>query len=505
MKQTKYKQKGLSAETKKSTKVDNKENGSSASSVRKHPKLLLAGKVLVILAIVIGVVNHTDNKKYFEPNLSYHDYFTMPSFQKLIKTDTIDVCLFGNSHLGNGINTHMLSNSLGATCFTFFIAGCDLQDVYFMLLDVLSQTHIKVAVFETYTMTNAFSFESSEKNKFFAFKARTTPTKIKATPAIFDVEDYWAAWSNTIRNHEFIFRDTAQINRNKKGINFPPAKHIYLGDTGLNEEGIGDSLIAVYDSLGPIMDGALVKNDIYDHEYFEKIMNLCKEHGVKAVFLSIPEYHRNLKNYDKWKQVLSDMITPTGSPWIDFQANYDTTEFRKEFFQNERRVNQHVVYAGTTCFSTRLASYLKDSLQLGIPDRTKQKRWHDMFYATEGYYLQYSPRANDTICHTICDSLKIGPVLIQNAFWSKEQNVRGIYVKFDKSSFTKEQARKPIEMLMDGEYQGRTVRASFKIMPTDMFPVNNYLYKISVINDFTPKAIIGIKMSSSEAKAAIKN
>ena len=42
-------------------------------------------------------------------------------------------------------------------------------------------------------------------------------------------------------------------------------------------------------------------------------------------------------------------------------------------------------------------------------------------------------------------------------------------------------------------------------MPTDMFPVNNYLYKISVINDFTPKAIIGIKMSSSEAKAAIKN
>lgn len=504
MKQPKYKKKDFAAETQKSTRVDNKEKEISGPSVHKHPKLLLAGKVLVILAIVIGVVNYTDNKKYFEPYKGFRTQKVMPAFYSLIEKDTIDVCLFGSSHIGEGINAHVLSNCLGCTCFSMHQDGSDLQDVYYSLKDVLTQTKIKVAVFETFTMTNVLEQEQ-EKSKYSKFKMLSTPIKLEATARMFPIDEYWAAWSNTVRNHSFLFRDTARINQNIHPVEYPKQRFVYLGSEGRQVKSMSDSLIAVYDSLGPIVDGNKIVHDEFDFEYFDKIVKLCEEYDTKVVFLTIPEYYRNIKNYSSWKNVVNEMIGKTNYPWLDLQDKYDTTMFRKELFENNRLINQHIVATGAPLFSSILAAYLKDSLQLDLPDRTKQKRWHDMFYGSEGYYLNYSPRANDTICHTICDSLKIGPVLIQNAFWSKEQNVRGIYVKFDKSSFTKEQARKPIEMLMDGEYQGRTVRASFKIMPTDMFPVNNYLYKISVINDFTPKAIIGIKMSSSEAKAAIKN
>ncbi len=486
----------------RSQKTPDKEvrpNGSGS----KHPKRLFASKILFILLVAFGTVYYTDSKNYFEPNVGFHEKFTMPSFQKLITTDSVDVCLFGNSHLGNGINAHYLSNALGATCFTFFQAGCDLQDVYYLMYDVLRQTHIKVAVVETYSMTNAFSFESEKKNKAATFKFKTTPTKIIATPFLFDVDEYWAAWSSTVRNHEFIFKDTAQINKNIAGIEkYPPAKRIYLGDTGLNERGIGDSLMAVYDSLGPIMDGELVKNDKYDVEYLEKITKLCKEHNVKLVFLSIPEYHRNLKGYGHWRKVLSDLITPTGCPWIDFQAQYDTLAFRKEFFQNERRVNQHVVYAGVPHFSARLASFLRDSVDLGLPNRTNEEGWKKIFYGTEGYYFYNTPKANDTTAHSICDSLKIGPVVIQNAYWCKENNNKGFYIKIEKNSLTREQANKPMEILVEGDFQGRAIRALFNILPTDMFPVRNYLYKVSVVNDFTPKAIIGLKPPVVEAKVS---
>lgn len=499
MKQPKYSKNNLktvsAAKAQAQTKIQtNKEAKEQTPKVRKHPRIELAIKVFAILAIVVGVVRYTDSKKYFEPKMGFRVQKVIPAFHSLIEKDTIDVCLFGSSHIGEGINAHVLSNYLGCTCFSMHQDGSDMQDVYYSLKDVVSQTKIKVAVFETFTMTNVLGLEQ-QKSKYAKLRMLSTPIKLEATPDMLPLDEYWAGWSSTIRNHNFLFRDTAQINRNLHPAEYAPQRFIYLGSEGRQDKCVNDSLIAVYDSLGPIVDGEKVGHDEYDLEYFDKIIKLCEENDIKVVFLTIPEYYRNIKNYSSWKSVVNEMIGKTKHPWYDLQEKYDSTLFRREFFQGDRLINQHVVASGAPFFSTVLAAYLKDSLKLELPDRTKQKRWHDLFYGSDGYFLNYTPRDNDTAAFNICEGRKIANILIENAFWSKEGNSRGFYVKFEKSSFPKEQVMKPVELLVKGEYQGREVNAVFKVLPTDMLPVRNYLYKVGVIKEFTPKDIIGIRLA----------
>lgn len=497
MKQPKYSKNNLkavnNAKEQSQTKVETrKKEQPETPKERKYPKLQLAAKVFAILAIVICAVNHTDNKQYFEPNKGFRAQKVIPAFHSLIEKDTIDVCLFGSSHIGEGINAHVLSNYLGCTCFSMHQDGSDMQDVYYSLKDVVSQTKIKVAVFETFAMTNVLGLEQ-QKNKYAKIRLLSTPLKLEAITKMLPLDEYWAGWSSTIRNHNFLFRDTAQINRNLHPADYAPQRFIYLGSEGRQDKCINDSLIAVYDSLGPIVDGEKIGHDEYDLEYFDKIIKLCKENDIKVVFLTIPEYYRNIKNYSSWKSVVNEMVEKTEYPWYDLQEQYDSARFRREFFQGDRLINQHVVMTGAPFFSSVLAAYLKDSLQLNLPDRTKQKRWNDLFYGSEGYYLNYTPHANDTLAHNVCEGRIIANIEIINAYWQIEGKSKGFYVKFNKNTLSKEQAKRPIELLVKGEYQGKEVNAALKVLPADMYAVRNYLYKVNLINEFTPKDIIGLR------------
>lgn len=477
---------------KKPVQQPKEEPKDTTPKVRKYPKLMLALKMLFVLAVVVGVVNYTDKKGYFEPNYGFRQKKLMPAFHSLIQDDTIDVCLFGSSHIGNGINAHILSNYLGCTCFSMHQDGSDLQDVYYFMKDVLSQTRIKVAVLETFTMTNAFQMEE-ENIKFSRFKSLTLPTRLEAISRMFDLDDYGAAWSNTVRNHDFLFRDTVQINKNIHPAQYKPLSHIYLGSVGLQEPGINDSLIAVYDSLGPAVDGKMVKYGEYDFEYFDKIVELCKDNNVKLVLLTLPEYYRNIKNYGDWHNLINDVVGNSNCPWLDLQQRYDSTAYKREYFQKKRSTNQHIVYYGSQYFSSLLASYLKDSLKLNLPNRSNQKRWRDLFYETEGYYWNYAPRDNDTANFNVCTAKKFENIEIQNAYWCKEGNTKGFYVKFEKQSLTSEQAKKPIGLIVKGVFKGQEVNAPIKIEPMPLYPVRNYLYKVNLVNEFTPKDVLGIR------------
>ena len=496
MKQPKYKKKDFAAGTQKSTRVDNKEKEISGPSVHKHPKLLLAGKVLVILAIVIGVVNYTDNKKYFEPVLTFHQKREAISYIEFTKKDTVDVLLLGNSIMGAGLNCHILSCALGVNSFSYFSSGADMKDVYFTLKDALQRNIPKVVVIETFAIGDILSTNMPMLKKTMGFRERTdTLQKILSMPYLFSIEEFAGAWSYTIRNHDFIFKDTAQISTN---INFKDTatyKTTYLGDSNVNLPCITDSTDAIYDSLGPSIDGSKVSLHDFDKEYILKTKELCDKNGIKLVFLTIPTYWKNIKNYNIWKKELESVIKPTNCPWLDLQANYDTIHYTKSFFEDCYKINLHMHYNGAVWITNQFAEFLSENVGEYLPNRTKQENWNKIFYASEGYFMNNAPKDGDTMYFNLCNDKAFENIKIQNSYWFKTDKNINLIVKFDKKNFPKELVGKPIELIVKGVYQGRDINAIIKVEPTlGTYPFKNHMYSIGLVREFTPKDIVGMKI-----------
>ena len=196
-----------------------KDKGNKEPREYKYPKLIFLFKVVAILVVLFAAIYYTDSKRLFESDKNYHDTFVKSSFDKFKENDTVDVCLFGNSHIGFSINTNVLANALGATCFTFYQGGCDMQDVYFCIKNALQKTNIKVAVIETYALTNVRYLDTEDNQlgkKVIRMQDFADNIKMEAMFDMVGLEQYLSVWSTSIRNHDFIFRDTAQINKTKK-------------------------------------------------------------------------------------------------------------------------------------------------------------------------------------------------------------------------------------------------------------------------------------------------
>lgn len=463
------------------------------NSQKRHPKSIFAAKMLFVLAAILCVIMVVDKKKIFNPKSTFRDVFVNESFEKIIKYDTLDVCMFGNSHLGNGIDCHIVSNCLGVTCFNYFQSGTDLQDVYYALYNVLSQTDIKVAVIETYCMTDVRLSELKEgKNKYPSFKMLGTKTKLISMFDLFEPEQYPAAWSNTLRNHDFLFRDTAQIHKNLYPYIYKKPNTVYLGSSGNNKPAINDSLDAVYDSLGPILDGAKVRHDEFDVEYFNKIIELCKEHHVEPVFLTLPEYYKNVKNYGQWKKVINELIGPSKCAWLDLQQNYDSTLFKKDFFEKSRNVNQHLTAQSMPCMSTKLAEFLKDSIKTKLPNRSNHPNWKRMFYGTTGYFLNYSPTKEDKENINLGDNLVCGRITLNNVYFDKKSHI--IFLKFAHQHIKELTNKDVIKIYLKGTLKGKkTQGVTYVAKITDFMPINYPVYSGHIVKEFEPESFVGFE------------
>lgn len=489
MKQQRYSKNNLKVEGSKNVKEKEE-----ITKEKRHPKLQLFVKVLLILTITTCSIIYTDREGIFAPTLTYQQRHVADSYKLYAEKEGIDLLILGNSISGAGINCHMLSNALGINNFCFHSSGSDLKDTYFTLKDALCYCTPKIVVIETFTIGDVMSRSMPGTLKAKNFRLRSNiKEKLLSMPFIFSVEEYAGAWSTTIKNHDFIFRDTLQMTTNKltKHADKKP-KDYFLGDSNINKPGITDSTDAIYEEKGPLIDGEKSNLQDFDKEYINKIDNLCKEKNIKLVFLTLPFYHKHIKNSKEWDKKLSSIITPTKAPWINFQEKYDSTHYTKDFFENAYIVNQHLVYRGATYITHQFASYIRDTLQLDLPDRTKEKHWHDYMYGTEGYFYNFSPREKDTANINLCDHKKIGNLEINNVFYSKQENSNNVFIKFEKG--TNLNNRFKLKTLVKGVVKGKEITTVIEFQKLIDFECINYpIYWIGLIKDFEPKEIVAIE------------
>ena len=390
------------------------------SILDKYPILIISLKAIFIVIVFFAAVMYSDGKGYFNPDESNnHTKRKWDSFYKFSKKNNVDVVLVGNSHLYSGINPKNLSNTLGVNAFILASPGTNIADSYYCLEEALKVSEPKLVIVETYGITAFNPYEAKEgalTDQFKSFSARkNVSSKLKAMPYLFKSDNYTYAWSNTIRNHDFIFNDTTQLKSNlKKKKKTKKDKKLYLGRFVRFQKGLRKDVLSKYDSLGSPVNGEDFKYNDYSKKYVNKIVDLCNEKGIEVMFLTLPMFHKHVKNNDAWTEKMKTILSTTDKEWLDLQGNYDSTRFNEKSFENTYKQNQHMTYSGSLIATYKLAEFIKSKVPVELPNRKKESKWKANFYGEEGYFENNPVRKTDKKNKTVSESFKTNNVLLRS-------------------------------------------------------------------------------------------
>lgn len=383
-----------------------------------NPILKITLNSLIIVVIIWGAIIYSDNKGYFNPNESNnHTKKKWDSFYKFTEDNNVDVLLVGNSHLYSGINPKNLSSTLGVNAFILASPGTNIADSYFALKEALTRTKPNLVIIETFGINDFNPYTLTEgplSDHFKSFYARKDwVTKLISTPFLFKSDNYLYAWSNTIRNHDFIFKDTAQLSKNISLMNEDKSenKKLYLGRFVRFQTGIENEVLAKYDSLGAPVDGKKYKYSKYAKIYIQKIKNLCEEKKIDLIFLTLPMYHKHIKDYSYWKNKLTTLID--NDKWLDMQSPYDTTSFTTICFENTYNSNQHMTYNGSLIATYKLADYIRQHAKDNLVNRKTDLDWQRIFYGEEGYFENNPVLDNDKNNKLLCSNFSTNNVTLR--------------------------------------------------------------------------------------------
>jgi hypothetical protein len=335
---------------------------------------VFAFKILFLFAAVVVTVAFTDYKGYFTSDQSNnHTRRKWESFYKFTKNKQIDVLVVGNSHVFTGIDPFVLSVATSSNCFLLGNAGAQIADAYFTLGEALQKVKPKVAIVETYSISN--TSKGGGMAGIQSFEAhKNTLYKLRMMPELFYSDDWIRAWSPTIRNHSFLLTNTAQIAYNVKNPTPPASKKLELGRFARFDNGLDDSTLHKYRTLGAAIDGRQYVLSEHSKKYVRKIVELCESKGVPVLFLTVPMYREHIAHYDAWKAVLQNEFRQySHTQWCDLQASYDSIRYTKDAFENTYDANQHLTNSGMIITAYKLADYLCRNYSL--PNRSEEPLW----------------------------------------------------------------------------------------------------------------------------------
>lgn len=323
--------------------------------------------ILEILAIVLlagGVVALLDARRVFAQeegnNHTGKRWYYLYKYAKQ-KKNAIDVLVLGNSHAYTGLLPEVLSKELGRRCFILASQGNRITDSYYMLEEALTVCKPKLLVIETYTIRNYRQRQLSGIDLSCQFQSfenrRNTWLKLKSTPFLFSVDNAPYAWSQTLRNHSYLFDNPSLVSYNWKHP-VPPAYRDkeYLGRFVRFTTGLEEPTLERYRREGPPEDGAAMTVGADAERSVQKILALCRKKGIKVMFLTIPMYHGHIAHPEALHANLAPVIG--NYPWLDLQAPVYNDFFTPDCFENTYNANQHQTSTGAYKTSLLLARFI---------------------------------------------------------------------------------------------------------------------------------------------------
>lgn len=373
------------------------------SVAMEHPLRVISMKFLFLSMLVFGALLYIDSYGYFEPDdNNNHTIKKWNSFYEFTKRSNVDIVLIGNSHLYTGINPKNLSTALGLNAFILASPGTNTADSYYALKEALKRCTPSVVVMETYGINKFEPYKIkagllSDQFKSFAAR-RDLAIKLLSTPYLFATKNYPYAWSYTLRNHDYLYNNKEQIERNiEKRKAKKEKKRLYLGRFVRFQTGIKDSILSLYDSLGAPVDGMEYEVNDQTEIYTNKIIQICEENDIALIFLTLPMYEKHIANYANWRDKLRPLLgNYADHNWIDMQDSVGYEGFDLESFENTYANNQHMTYSGSLLATYKLANFILEDKTITLPNRSQDASWRRTFYGVEGFYENHTPDANDS-------------------------------------------------------------------------------------------------------------
>ena len=376
---------------------------------QRSPVSAITLKFSVLSLILIMSILYSDYTGLFNPdNKNNHTLKKWDSFYNFNRQDTTDILLVGNSHLYTGINPKNLSSALGCNAFILASPGTNVIDHYFSLEEAIKISKPKIVVIETYGLKKTDQYNLTKRglsDQFKSFSARRNLTsKILATPKLFSVKDYHFAWSNTIRNHNYLYTNLQQIKDNQKNLKkisfrknrYKRNKELYLGRFVRFQTGIEKPILEKYKNQGAPVKGLEFETNKKLDNYISKIISLCETNNIELIFLTLPMYKEHISDYSYWKEKLKSSIGikySNNSSWIDLQADQGYKGFSTHSFENTYKTNQHMTYNGSLLATYKLVDFIQEKTNL--PNRRKNQQWRHLFYGEEGFFENNSPDKSD--------------------------------------------------------------------------------------------------------------
>ena len=347
-------------------------------------------KGAVFTAVVVCVIVILEKRQIFvEDSMNNHVEWKWDCYYRMKHYNIpIDVLLVGNSHLLTGFNPYEFTKRSGLNCFLLGASGVGVADLYFTIEEALKVQKPKVLVLETYAINESDPLRLEQgalNDEINSFRARRdTWLKVCSTPSLFNYHNWPIAWCETFRNHNYIFTKPDQVMRNLKGEG--PKRRVrndlYLGQFARFSKGLSQATLDRYEDEGAPVDGAEYEISESSAKYTEKIAQLCKENGIRLVFLTIPMYPEHVKNYPIWQQRLGAHLKSLSPYWLDLQAAQVTDSTLRSLytpaaFQDTYGANQHLTNYGMAVTGSVFAQYITHIMP-DIPDRKNDPQWRSL-------------------------------------------------------------------------------------------------------------------------------
>ncbi|MCQ2339956.1 MAG: hypothetical protein MJZ79_04140 [Paludibacteraceae bacterium] len=365
----------------------------------KNKWLQLGVKVACLLGIVVAVVAYTDKKEYFVGDqTNNHSQRKWRSFYKFIdKKKDVDILCLGNSHASAGIEPYVLSTNNNCYCFILNTPGSGSVDLYYNLIEVLKYTTPKLLIIESSCVVGSGTL-GKEWAKIQSIESkRGRWNQLTLIPRYLPSDDWMKAVSPTIRNHSFLLKDPDRIAFNRKFVGKeknPSRVPLDLGRFSHGNTGLSDSILRMYDTQGSPYTRKYHVIEDETKRYIHKIYDLCQEHHIQMLFVTVPMYYRTYEAYDELCELEQEFFDELpNARWLDLQKDYDPSIYTRKAFNNEYGMAQHNTYLGMLINSYYICEYIQKNYAGVLPDRSNDPRWlKDM---SSDSYFQTAHQAQD--------------------------------------------------------------------------------------------------------------
>ena len=390
-------------------------------------KFLLRG--LGVFSVVISGILFSDSKGWFDAPVDSNPHILKrwSSIKNMHeKNQEIDVLVLGNSHAYTGINPKHLSAQLGMTSFVLANNSSIWTDSYWTLREALLWCDPQVVIIESYGLNKEACYGAKPThlvNQIRAFEGREDfKTKLASTPSLFTVEDMGKAWSQTIRNHHYLWENREQIEANmKRGTPMPrpEVNDLYLGRFVRFTSGLTAESLAAYDSIVSPVQGALEVISQSNRQAAGWIADLCEERGIKLMVVTLPMYEKHVADADIWAGYIEEVVQEEmgGAPWLNLQLDTNYTQ-KPDYFENTLKANQHMTRQGSIRASNSISQVIFKKWGDELEFRRDESDWIELFHEAEGFYAYNCPASDaesPSNIHVIGRNFDVGQLNVLDA------------------------------------------------------------------------------------------